>query len=228
MFANSTNCLTEFAGVLVFAAEEILQATVKDMQRQLQLCRDENRQLLEELMEAKRQEGELAASQLLQACRKCCVLESQLKDAQAKKAAQQALLDDCTRELALKAEVTPSKPVTKSQDEQWGVRFRACQLVWQFPNPGQKCPAKVTVTIGDRDLQAAFISTALELYPRQTGAFFDTLWKERAGESYALRRPYQQAMESGFRTPALEDLIEQDSLALSVLTQVRQANGLQL
>ena len=87
-------------------------------------------------------------------------------------------------------------------------------------------PPKVTVSVGDRDLEAAFISTALEPYPQQAGAYFDNLWKEPAGESYALQRPSQQAMESGFQTPDLEGLMEQNSLALSVLTQVRQANGL--
>ena len=88
----------------------MLQATIKDLQRQLQLCRDENCKLRQELIEAKRQDGELAASQLLQACQKCSELEAQLKDAE--KAAQQALLDDCARELALMAEVIPaSRPL---------------------------------------------------------------------------------------------------------------------
>jgi hypothetical protein len=222
--ANSVNRLSEFAGTTIYAAEESRLADELDLRRELQLSQDVNKKLRQELEESKRREGELAASCLSSNCERCEQLERQLEEERAEREAQRLVMLEMAQQLA--SQPQPSMTPTPSQGHGGClVQFRGCGVAWPFPNP-QEEDTCTSVAVSNRELQAAFLRTSLEIFPQETRGYLGRLFTDHPVDSFVLRRPWQAARENTAQVPAPETVLEEDVPAYRCLVEVRRAFNL--
>ena len=135
------------------------------------------------------------------------------------------MLEGCTQELATSRCPQASRP---TEDHPTAcLRLRGCKVLWDLnPNPKKAQPDAEAMAVGDCDLLAALLRTALQIHPEEMRPFFVTLFQESPSDRWPMCKSYQRAVEGDITPLDQDQLSDTDKQILDLVNTTRRAHNL--